>query len=133
MRKQMFLTAFGFVSLSLAPRVGGAQISTHQSTTSQSGTTGNSKSTHLPSIDGQSADGGIDDPNSTMREAVRARSFANERQRKMVQDTEKLLTLATELKQQIDKSNKNEMSLDVIKKADEIERLAHDVKIRMKG
>ena len=86
----------------------------------------------MPSITGES-EVNLIDPTSTMREAQRYRAFANERQKKMAQDTDKLLSLATELKQAMDKSNKNEMSLDVIKKAEEIEHLAHDVKIRMKG
>jgi hypothetical protein len=68
-----------------------------------------------------------------MREAGRARAMANERQKKIIDDTAKLLQLATELKTDVDKTNKDEMSLDVIRKADEIERLAHDVKQRMKG
>ena len=135
MMKEMILAIGALILLSAAPRVGMAQISAQQGSSTQSGTTSTSKSGRpgLPSIDGQPADSSNEDPSSAMREAGRARSFASERQRKMTQDTDKLLALATELKQQMDKSNKNEMSLDVIKKADEIERLAHDVKIRMKG
>jgi hypothetical protein len=48
-------------------------------------------------------------------------------------DTDKLLKLAVELKDYVDKSNENVLSLDVIKKADEIEKLAHSVKDKMKG
>jgi uncharacterized membrane protein YhiD involved in acid resistance len=55
------------------------------------------------------------------------------RERAIKQDTEKLLELATELKQYVDKTNENTLSLDVIKKADEIEKLAHAVKEKMKG
>ena len=57
----------------------------------------------------------------------------SERQKKLVDDTNKLLQLATELKASVDKSNKDTLSIDVIKKAAEIERLAHSVKERMKG
>jgi hypothetical protein len=57
----------------------------------------------------------------------------NERQKKLVADTDKLLALATDLKAQVDKTNKDTLSVDVIKKADEIEKLAHSVKERMKG
>ncbi len=56
-----------------------------------------------------------------------------ERQQKLVSDTNKLLELATDLKTQVDKTNRGIMSVDVIKKADEIEKLAHSVKDRMKG
>jgi hypothetical protein len=50
-----------------------------------------------------------------------------------VEDTTKLLALANELKVAVDKSNKDTLSLDVVRKADEIEKLAHSVKERMKG
>lgn len=56
-----------------------------------------------------------------------------ERQAQLKQDTEKLLKLSTELKEYVDKSNQNILSLDVIKKADEIEKLAHSVKTKMRG
>ena len=56
-----------------------------------------------------------------------------DRQKRLVADTDKLLALATDLKQQVDKSTKDTLSVDVIKKADEIEKLAHSVKERMKG
>jgi nitric oxide reductase activation protein len=57
----------------------------------------------------------------------------NDRQKRLVADTDKLLALATDLKAQVDKSTKDTLSVDVIKKADEIEKLAHSVKERMKG
>jgi hypothetical protein len=48
-------------------------------------------------------------------------------------DTEKLLKLSVELKAYVDKSDENVLSLDVIKKAEEIEKLAKSVKDKMKG
>jgi hypothetical protein len=56
-----------------------------------------------------------------------------ERQKKLVEDTAKLLELATQLKADVDKTNKNILSVDVIKRAEEIEKLARSVKERMKG
>ena len=56
-----------------------------------------------------------------------------DRQKKLVADTAKLLELATELKAAVDKSNKDTLSLDVVRKADAIEKLAHSVKEGMKG
>ena len=56
-----------------------------------------------------------------------------DRQKKLVEDTEKLLALANQLKEEVGKSNKDTLSLDVVKKADEIEKLAHSVKEKMKG
>jgi hypothetical protein len=48
-------------------------------------------------------------------------------------DADNLLRLATELKQYVDKSNQNVLSVDVIKKAEQIEKLAHSVKEKMRG
>lgn len=56
-----------------------------------------------------------------------------DRQKQLVEDTEKLLALANELKADVDKSTKDTLSLDVVKKADEIEKLAHSVKEKMKN
>ena len=42
-------------------------------------------------------------------------------------------SLATALKQYVDKSNENTLSVDVIKKAEEIEKLAHTIREKMKG
>jgi enoyl-[acyl-carrier-protein] reductase (NADH) len=56
-----------------------------------------------------------------------------ERQLHLKTDTDKLFKLVTELKVQVDKSNENILSLDVVKKADEIEKLAHSVKEKMRG
>ncbi|MEO6803027.1 MAG: hypothetical protein ABI197_07270 [Granulicella sp.] len=58
---------------------------------------------------------------------------SNDRQKKMIADTDRLLALATELKADMDKTTKNTLSIEVIKKADEIEKLAHDIKQRMKN
>jgi hypothetical protein len=56
-----------------------------------------------------------------------------ERQAALKADTDKLVKLAGELKQYVDKSNENVLSLDVLKKAEEIEKLARSVKDKMKG
>jgi hypothetical protein len=66
-------------------------------------------------------------------EEQQAQARNNERQKRLVADTDKLLALATDLKAQVDKTNRDTLSVDVIKKADEIEKLAHSVKERMKG
>ena len=56
-----------------------------------------------------------------------------QRQQDIVNDTEKLLSLAQQLKAEVDKSNKGQLSLSVVKKAEEIEKLAKAVKEKMKG
>ncbi len=77
-------------------------------------------------------DGGPDPMRDRMEEQA-SRNRNTERFKRMVSDTDKLLALSTELKADVDKTTKNEMSMDVIKKAAEIEKLAHDVKERMRG
>ena len=55
-------------------------------------------------------------------------------QRKQITDeTAQLLQLATDLKAAVDRSNKNQMSLEVIRKADDVEKLAHDLKLKMRS
>jgi hypothetical protein len=83
-------------------------------------------------IAGPTLDPDTDSMTARMAEQqAKSRNF--DRQKRLETDTQKLLALATELKEQVDKTDKNIMSLDVIKKADEIERLAKSVKERMKG
>jgi hypothetical protein len=55
-----------------------------------------------------------------------------ERRKQIADDTARLVKLATELKAAVDKTNKDTLSLDVIRKADEIEKIAHGVKEKMK-
>lgn len=57
----------------------------------------------------------------------------HERQVQLQRDTESLLKLATELKKYVDKSNENTLSVEVVKKAEEIEKLARSVKDKMKA
>lgn len=65
------------------------------------------------------------------REMAKARN--KERQQQLKDDTDKLLKLATELKQYVDKTNESILSVDVLKKTDEIERLAKSVRDKMKA
>jgi hypothetical protein len=74
------------------------------------------------------------DPGNMKRvEEQQANTRNVDRQKRLQADTEKLLSLATQLKEEVDKTDKNMLSLEVIKKADEIEKLAKSVKDRMKG
>jgi hypothetical protein len=74
-----------------------------------------------------------DDPNRERIEKEMAKRANQEREAQLKRDTERLFKLATELKDYVDKTNENTLSLNVIKKADEIEKLAHSVKEKMKG
>lgn len=85
----------------------------------------------LPPIDGRLPSDGDALPPSVLAHQAKARE--DDRQKQLVADTNKLLQLATELKTEVDKTNRNVLSVDVIKKADEIEKLAKSVKDRMKG
>ncbi len=62
-----------------------------------------------------------------------AKKAAKDRVAALKIDTDRLLKLSVELKQSVDKSDENVLSLDVIKKAEEIEKLARSVKEKMKG
>lgn len=62
-----------------------------------------------------------------------AKKANQERQAALKSDTDKLVKLAGELKDYVDKSNENVLSLDVLKKAEEIEKLARSVKDKMRG
>jgi hypothetical protein len=55
-----------------------------------------------------------------------------ERYDSLKKDTDKLLALATELKQQVDKAGPQTLSLDVIKKTKEIEDLSKKIRDKMK-
>ncbi len=54
-------------------------------------------------------------------------------QKQLADDTAELLSLANELKAELDKSNKDTLSLSVIKKAVQVEKLAHKVRDEMKA
>jgi hypothetical protein len=62
-----------------------------------------------------------------------AKKLNQQRQETLKRDTDKLLKLTTELKQYVDNSNENLLSVDVVKRAEEIEKLARSVKDKMKG
>ncbi|MCI0353027.1 MAG: hypothetical protein L0Z53_26700, partial [Acidobacteriales bacterium] len=56
-----------------------------------------------------------------------------ERQFSLKKDTEELFTLASELKESVEKTNQNTLSVDVIRKTQQIEKLAKSVREKMKG
>jgi len=66
-------------------------------------------------------------------ESRRVTALNKERQEQLKRDADRLLQLATELKLSVDKSSEHTLSLDVMKKTEEIERLARSVRSKMKG
>ena len=91
------------------------------------GSTSGRSANPMPSMPGE------DTTVSPQTEEEQAKLRNIDRQKKLQEDTAKLLSLANELKADVDKSTKDTLSLDVVKKADEIEKLAHSVKEKMKG
>ena len=78
--------------------------------------------------------GNTTNPDIPSRERKEMEKKANEqRHADLKRDTDKLLQLSTELKQYVDKSNENVLSVDVVRKAEEIEKLAHSVRTKMRG
>jgi hypothetical protein len=87
---------------------------------------------HTERVDGSAAQGGEDDSRERLARDM-AKKANLERQAALRSDTDKLVKLAGELKGYVEKSNENILSMDVLKKAEEIEKLAHSVKDKMKG
>jgi len=65
-------------------------------------------------------------------EHQRLKALNKERQDSLKKDTEKLLQLATELKEAVDKSSQNTLSLEVLRKTEEIEKLSKSIRDKMK-
>lgn len=84
-----------------------------------------------PGGQGEQRDNGTGVPPDMQK--VMEKKANEQRQADLKRDADKLLKLSTELKEYVDKTNEDILSLDVIKKADEIEKLAHSVKVKMRG
>jgi hypothetical protein len=87
----------------------------------------------IPSQPGFGEPPGANDPMEHQRLEKMEKARNADRQKQLQRDTDKLLSLAKELKEDVDKSNKDTLSVDVVKKAAEIEKLAKSVKDRMRG
>lgn len=75
----------------------------------------------------------VPDPLRVKMDEERMKAMNDDRHKKLTADVDKLVSLTNELKTDVDKTNKDELSVEVIKKAQEIEKLAHDVQSRMKN
>ena len=64
--------------------------------------------------------------------AAKYQAANTERRKQISDDAARLLDLATQLKTAVDKTDKDTLSLDVIRKAESIEKLAKGVKEKMK-
>jgi hypothetical protein len=62
------------------------------------------------------------------------KKLLEENDKDMKKKVQQLYELASQLKEQVDKTDSSKvLSLDLVKKAEEIEKLAHDIKNRTKG
>jgi hypothetical protein len=92
--------------------------------------------TRPPASPGQAPNTSDENDGDTMAHRAmmqQAKRRNQQRQQDIVNDTAKLLALTEQLKAEVAKSNKEQMSASVIKKAEEIEKLAKSVKEKMKG
>jgi len=72
------------------------------------------------------------DPHQLLQQELTTRVIAD-RQSQLRLDTERLVALTAELKQRVDKAGANVLSMDVIKKAQEIQKLAKSVQDKMRN
>jgi nitric oxide reductase activation protein len=72
---------------------------------------------------------------SHIRQIEREQEKARNKQRNqdLKKDTDKLLQLATDLKLAVDRSSDQTLSLDVLKKAEQVEKLSKSIQKKMKG
>jgi hypothetical protein len=80
--------------------------------------------------------GDEDRPNDPMTKQLheqQLKALNEQRQTQLVADTDKLLQLATELKTEAGKTDKDTLSITVIKKTEQIEKLAKSVREKMKA
>ena len=64
---------------------------------------------------------------------AQAKAQKKEKYESLKKDTDQLLALATELKESVDKTTEETLSLDVIKKTEQVEKLAKQVREKMRG
>jgi hypothetical protein len=86
-----------------------------------------------PAMPGISQPSDTPEPVRAHIEAERTRMLNDDRHKRMAEDADKLVALSNELKADVDKTGKDELSVEVLRKAAEIEKLAHDLQNRMKN
>ena len=113
---------------------GVVQAQKHHSPTSQENEDPVMPSASRPgAIPADDISGMLDASNRERMKEETVKALNDDRHKRLENDASKLLALTTELKSDVDKANKDELSLDVMRKAAEIEKLAHDVQSRMKN
>ena len=88
---------------------------------------------HLPpSVSQSQGMGNVPVTTGSDAQKEQAKAASQQRQAEIRRDTEKMFQLTTELRDYLEKSDQGVMSMDALKKAEQIEKLAHGVKSKMK-
>jgi len=64
--------------------------------------------------------------------AVTDKPPMSDKQKQLLEETNALLKMAAELKVSVDKSTKDQLSLDVVRKAEAVEKMARELKAKLK-
>lgn len=91
-----------------------------------------SQQANSPHVPGMGATDSAPDPMHAAMKEQMIRQANDQRHKKMLDDANKLVQLSNELKADVEKTQKDELSVEVLKKAAELEKLAHDVQQKMK-
>ncbi|MBS1804745.1 MAG: hypothetical protein JST28_15380 [Acidobacteria bacterium] len=83
-----------------------------------------------PAVAGQAAD--VKEHSTKNSKPAKGAAGDTERKKQIADESAQLLDMALALKAEVDKTTKDTLSLNVIKKADQIEKLAKSVKDKMK-
>jgi hypothetical protein len=131
------VAAIGLAGVSLAAGVGRPQRTGKPSPPDlqQQGNPNPSPNPKDPFGQNQTGKPKLDEPPSPFGNTDEKQAIArnDERQKRLVSDSDKLLQLATQLHEDVSKTNPHILSVDVVHRAEEIEKLARSVKERMKG
>jgi type IV secretory pathway TrbL component len=133
--KQRMAVAMVLTCLLGGPRLGRGQAATASQATAPASTTAAQTATNAQGTAATGAQGTATtgtQGTSTTGDASRAVDLRTDKQKALAKQTERLLDMATELKVQVDKTNKNILSLTVVQKAQEIEALARGMKEQAK-
>ena len=87
---------------------------------------------HLPPLAEQSQGMGVPVKTEEQVNQERLQKYRELRQQEIRRDSEKLYQLTGELKEYVDRNSSTVLSLDMLKKAEAIEKLAHSVRQKMK-
>jgi hypothetical protein len=113
----------------------GAGMRTAPAAAQQQQTPGMPSSTPVPSTPVAPGLGSLEDGPNPIRDSAHeaiVRQANEQRHRRMLDDANKMVQLSNELKADVEKTQKDELSMEVLKKAAEVEKLARDVQQRMK-